>query len=119
MEYCSTVFHTMITAADSNELERIQMQALKGIYGWRYSYRELLERSGVSRLDVRRDEKFMSMTDKMINNVRFACWFPLRLYRGNIRPRGSEKYKIYHSHTERYLNSPLNVMRRKLNKMYV
>ena len=32
-EYCSAVFHTMITAADSNELDRIQMQALKSIYG--------------------------------------------------------------------------------------
>ena len=38
VEYCSSVFHTLITEADSHELERIQMQALKSIYSWKLSY---------------------------------------------------------------------------------
>ena len=32
-EYCSSVYNSLITQSDSNELEKIQMQALKGIYG--------------------------------------------------------------------------------------
>ena len=55
-EYCSTVYHSMIMKYDSDELEQIQMQALKCIYGWKLSYRELLEKSEISSLEDRRSE---------------------------------------------------------------
>ena len=116
-EYCSSVFHSMITESDSNELERIQMQALKGIFGWQISYRKLLELSGLERLDTRRKENFVKLAEKMSHNLRFADLFPLRLYQGNVQPRHSEKYKIYPANTERYLKSPLNTMRRVLNDL--
>ena len=64
-EYCSSVFHSMITQSDSLELERIQMQALKRIYGWRLSYSTLLEKSGVERLDERRKNRFLELAKKM------------------------------------------------------
>ena len=117
-EYCAPVFHTLITAADSNELERIQMQALKGIFSWRTSYKKLLEKSNLERLDVRRETRFVELAKKMSDNARYATWFPLRLNRGNFRPRISERYKVYPSNTERYLKSPLNIMRQKLNDLY-
>ena len=60
-EYCSSVFFSMLTASDSLELERVQMQALKGIYGWRKSYRELLALSDVGRLDDRRETAFIEL----------------------------------------------------------
>ena len=78
-EYCSAVFHPLITKSDSNELERIQMQALKGIFGWNFSYSDLLLRSGLDRLDVRRERRFISLAEKMVENPRFAEWFPKRL----------------------------------------
>ena len=53
-EYCSVVFHALITLKDSLELERIQAQALKIIYNLKISYSDLLERSGLERLDTRR-----------------------------------------------------------------
>ena len=101
-EYCSPVFHTMITASDSHELERIQMQALKGIFGWQISYSKLLEMSGLDRLDVRRESRFIKLATKMADSNRFSAWFPLRLYRGNVLPRKLEKYKVYRSTCERY-----------------
>ena len=117
-EYCSPVFHTMISQSDSLELERIQMQALKGIYGWRLSYNALLEKSGIERLEPRRENRFLELAKKMHQSKRFAHWFPLRLNRRpEIRPTG-EKFKIYHAASERYARSPLNVMRRKLNEFY-
>ena len=115
-EYCSSVFHTLITASDSHEFERIQMQALKSIFGWRLSYRALLERSGLERLDERRKARFLCLADKMSKSSRYASWFPLRLYRNNVGIRHEERYKIYWSSSERYLDSPLNAMRRELNK---
>ena len=52
VEHCSSVYHALITEADSHELERIQMQALKIIFGWRLSYSKLLEKSGIEGLSV-------------------------------------------------------------------
>ena len=55
-EYCSSVYHALITGVDTLEMERIQMQALKAIFGWWNSYSKLLELSGVDRLQDRREE---------------------------------------------------------------
>ena len=114
-EYCSPVYHPLITQKDSHELERIQMQALKTIFGWRLSYRNLLEKSELERLDTRREARFQKLAVKMSESNRFAAWFPLNLYRGEMKLRRLEKYKVYYSSTERYLKSPLNMMRRYLN----
>ena len=54
----------MVTQADSLELERIQMQALKGIYGWHLSYSSLLLKSGLERLDTRRERRFIELAKK-------------------------------------------------------
>ena len=116
-EYCSVVFHPLITASDSHELERIQIQALKGIFGFQISYANLLIKSGLDRLDHRREARFVKFAEKASEDKRFASWFPLRLYRGSMATRKNEKYKVYKSTTERYLNSPLNAMRKKLNEL--
>ena len=116
-EYCSSVYHALITEADSHELERIQMQALKVIFGWDLSYAKLLERSGVERLADRRETSFLKLAKKMSENRRFSSWFPLRLYRAGVDVRRKEKFKIYRASTGRCLNSPLNLMRRRLNEM--
>ena len=114
-EYCSVVFHTLITTADSLELERVQAQALKTIYNWKLSYRALLEKAQLERLDVRRERAFLKLATKLSQDNRFASWFPLRAHRHNQPRPGSEKYKIFHSSTARYFRSPLNMMRRCLN----
>ena len=49
-EFCSLVFHSMLTEAHSLELDRLQMQALKVIFDWKNSYGRLLELSGLERL---------------------------------------------------------------------
>ena len=42
-DYCSSVFHPLITKNDSDELQRILAQALNGIFGSRLSYATLLD----------------------------------------------------------------------------
>ena len=117
-EYCSSVYHTLTSKADSLELDRIQMQALKSIYGWQYSYNELLEKSSLDRLDLRRENRFVELAKKIHQDYRYKTWFPLKLARrADLRDTG-EKFKIYHSASERYSNSPLNQMRRRLNAFY-
>ena len=86
------------------------------IFGWHHSYSRLLEISAVERLDVRRGARFVSLAEKMSREPRFASWFPLKPIRRN-QPRAGYKelYKLHSASTGRYLNSPLNLMRRKLN----
>ena len=111
-EYCSAIFHALITDADSWELERIQTQVLKRIFGWKLSYSCLLESSGLERLDVRKEECFVKLGKKMSESGRHAHCFPLRVdRRTGLRP-SAEKFKIYPARTERYLRAPLNQMRR-------
>ena len=106
----------MITTSDSLELERVQMQALKSIYGWKFSYRELLKMSGIERLDERRENAFIELAKTLSENPRFAAWFPRSLARRHGL-RGQNPYKSFPANTERYLKSPLNRMRRKLNEI--
>ena len=104
----------MITQADSIEMERIQMQALKSIFGWRDSYAKLLEKSGLQRLDTRREEAFMKLASKMSESARYSAWFPKRVSGHSATLRHHEKFSLHSATTERYLNSPINIMRRKL-----
>ena len=116
-EYCSTVYHSLITSSDNLELERLQMQALKTIFGWRLSYKTLLEKSGLERLSVRRESAFNLLAKQMSESVKYADLFPLNPERRRgLRTR--EKYKIYPATTNRYLNSPLNSMRCFLNDLH-
>ena len=57
-EYCSVAFDSFITQADSDELERVQSQALKIIFGFSHSYRSLLDMSGLIKLYERRSNAF-------------------------------------------------------------
>ena len=116
-EYCSSVFFSMITASDSLELERLQMQALKGIFGWRFSSRELLQKSGLDRLDCRRENAFLELAKKLSESPVFSRWFPRRTERRQGL-RHLDIYKTYPATTERYMKSPLNRMRRKLNELF-
>ena len=116
-EYCSAVFHSLITSSDSTEIERLQMQALKTIFGWRLSYRVLLEKSGLERLSIRREAAFNLLAKQMSESARYADLFPLNPdRRGGLRNR--EKFKIYPATTNRFQNSPLNSMRRYLNSLH-
>ena len=116
-EYCSSVFYSMMTAADSLEIERIQMQALKSIFGWKLSYRDLLVQSGVDRLDARRETAFLELAKKLSESPRYSHWFPRRPVR-RMGLRKNPVFRLYPATTERYMKSPLNRMRRMLNELF-
>ena len=51
--YCSTVFHCSLTLSQSIVLKRLQAKALKAIYVFEPSYRELIEKANLTTLRVR------------------------------------------------------------------
>ena len=114
IEYASVVYHTMLTTSQSEEIERMQRRCLKIIYGFRVSYREALERSGIQSMKERRVQAFKKFTDKTAESGRFDHWFPVQ-EKTKYNLRRPQKYMEFHASTERLYRSPIFSMRRLLN----
>ena len=115
-DYCSVVYHSSLTATQTNTLERHQAQALKCIYGYEYSYRALLEMSGLPTLQTRRENRCLKFAEKCLTNECLKRWFPLQ---ENVRAvRDRNKFKQFPAKTSRLMNSPVFHMRQKLNAVY-
>jgi hypothetical protein len=114
IEYCSNVYHSMLTLDQSKALERLQFQALKCIFGYAdNSYRSLLEKSGLQTLEERREAAVDKFTEKCLKG-RFAGWFPLNQVEKVTRV--TKKYQEKYARCDRLKNSPLYYMRRRLNE---
>ena len=113
-DYCSCVFNSTLTLTQSNALERLQAQALKAIYGYEYSYRSLLETTGLETLKARRDRRCEKFASKCLANPRYRDWFPLS--QEPLRAtRHRKQYQEHFARTKRLYNSPIYDMRRRLN----
>ena len=116
-DYCSVVFHSSLTKTQSDSLERLQAQALKCIYGYQYSYRALLEISGLKTLYDRREDRCNKFALKCLSNERMSHFFPSN---PNVRPlRHVRPYLEFPAKTSRLMNSLIFDLRRRLNAMSV
>ena len=114
-DYCSVVYHSSLTNFQSEKLERLQAQALKCIYGYQYSYRELLELTGLQTLRERREARCLKFALKSVANPNLAGWFPLN---NNPRQlRHVNRYQEFGAKTTRLQRSPLYDLRRRLNRL--
>ena len=52
LEFCSVVYHSMVSKEQSKALERLQRQVLRVIYGFEVSMEECFEKSGLETLEV-------------------------------------------------------------------
>ena len=113
-DYCSCVFHSSLTQTQTQALERLQAQALKAIYGYEFSYRALLEITGLETLQARRERRSDKFAEKCLANPRYRGWFPINQVPTRAT-RHRKKYEEHFARTKRLYNSPLYAMRRKLN----
>ena len=113
-EYAVPSFHSMMTKTQKTSLERQQYNALKIIYGFTYSYTELLSKSGLDTLEERRKNLTDKFALKMKNNPKYSHYFPER-GEDRRRARNGNKYVEHEAGTARLYNSPLFYMRRRLN----
>ena len=115
-EYACVVFHSGLTDAQDEQIERLQNQALKCIYGPFILARKMRDRAGITTLRARRillAEKFAA---KCVTNPRFMHWFPLKSTRTSTRTKKeTEIYKEEKARCDRLFYSPLFYMRRRLN----
>jgi len=114
IEFTSVVYHSMLTGEQSSEIERLQQQALKCIFGIQFSYRALLEKTGLETLECRRVMAVDAFAKKSLEG-RFAHWFPLRESGRSLRK--GNKYVEEYARTDRLKNTPVYYMRRRLNEL--
>lgn len=111
-DYCSSIYNSCLTQQQVNELERLQAQALKSIYGYEHLYRELLAKTRLDTLKARRDKKSDRFAAKAATG-HFRHWFPLQ--QASRGTRSTDKYEEFFARTKRPKKSPLYFMRRRLN----
>ena len=120
VEYCSTVYHSMIPASLSDKLERIQRQALRIIYGWDVDVGVLMEVKGIETLEERRERAVLSFALKNEDKERYGRrWFRRTEENGHdLRETTRKKYKMPVCRTSRMRNNPVTYMTERLNEHY-
>ena len=77
-KYCSTIFHSRLTDADSDKLERIQKTCLKVILGDMYiDYSSSLEMTGLDTLQNRRLKRCLNFSLKSVKHPRNSRHQPI------------------------------------------
>ena len=96
VEYCATVYHSMIPDVLSNKLEKIQKQALSIIYGWNTDIETLMEGKGIETLWERREKAVLSFALKNEERGRYGKrWFNLNEETDrSVRSTTRRKYKM-------------------------
>ena len=117
IEYCCVVYHPLLTVCQSNELERMQKQAVKLAFGWEKDYKTICAEKGIQTMKARREAYIDKFVQKTVNSPRFGEeWYPLRDPTGyNIRDR--RPFRETNARTQRYYNSPLSFLRRRANDL--
>ena len=112
-DYCDIVYHPMLTDEQDQELERLQVTALRSIFDPKLSGRKLRELAGLETLRERRIKHSDKFAAKCLASERFGKFFPLRA--GRQSARTGEKFAEQYARCDRLKNSPLFFMRRRLN----
>jgi hypothetical protein len=114
IEYCAVVYNSMLSKENEEELERLQKQSLKCVYGFEHSYRHLLEITGLETLKTRRENACLKFARKCLASDRFAGWFPRRANERCLR--NQNVFKEERARCDRLRNTPVFYMRRLLNE---
>ena len=116
-EYCSVVFHSSLTAEQSNLIERIQKTCLKVILGDMFiDYESALEMCGLDTLFTRRAARCLDFALKCISHKKNRRFFPLKENNPTCKVREPEKFEVNFARTTSYLKSTIPYCQRLLNK---
>ena len=78
LEYCSTVWHSSLTKADSDDIERVQKAAVRLILGEKYQgYKDALQKMNLESLRERRVKMALNFAKKSLKLENFSKLFPL------------------------------------------
>ncbi len=116
LEYASALWHSSLTVSNRNDLERIQKSAMKVIFKNDYlGYEKSLKSLKMEKLHDRRERLSLNFSKKCLKHEKFSDLF-LRNLNNSTKIRNREEYYVNHSKTERFKNSSIPFLQRKLNE---
>lgn len=116
LEQSCTIWHSSLTQEDSIALERVQKNAFRNILQERYiSYENALNLLSMETLHQRREKLSLKFALKCTQLKETKELFPLNLTQNSMKTRHTEKYVVYHAHTERLKNSTVPYLQKILN----
>ena len=117
-EYSNIIYHSLIPDYVSDQLESVQKQAIKIIFGHDAKYDEMVENGIIETLKSRRADAVLKFALKASTSERFgSCWFrEAAINDREVRPSTRRPYIEKFCRTERSRNNPLAFMTRVLNE---
>ena len=117
LEYASTVWHSSLTVSNRDDIERIQKSALKVIFKDEYQgYEKSLKILKMESLYARRERLSLKFAKKCLNQEKISNLFPKNMSQTAKNLRNKEVYHVNRACTERYRNSAIPFLQRKLNE---
>ena len=111
------MWHSSLTLADRQDLERVQKAALKVILRGEYEdYEQALGVLNLESLNQRRESMALKFVKNGLKDPQFSKLFPLRESKHGMIARNSEKYFVNKSNTLRHKESSVPFLQRLLNK---
>ena len=127
-EYCSVVWHSNLTQAQSKAIERLQICGLKIILGkdcprkedGHMDYAAALNLCQLDSLFLRRNNRMISFGKKCIKHPSLNRLFPINptIHEDPHQVRDREVFQVNHARTVSYQNSAIPVIQRRLNQLY-
>ena len=116
LDYGVPTYHPQLTATLAAKIESLQAAAMRAIYGPLVSYDTVLTHEKIEPHHIRRAKLVEKFTLKASKNINFRRkWFPPNdLVEYGLRTR--KTYKEEQSRTQRHYKSPIQHMRRLLNR---
>ena len=117
VEYCSVVYHSLLTMGQCEDLERTHRQAIRICYCAEDHIHDIMDTEGIETLEARRARRCDSFIRKVSLNPHFAGrWFRGRPDSGHNLRRRREIFEP-RAGTARWFNSPLSFLRRRANQL--
>ena len=117
IEYCSPVYHSLLTQGQELYLERLQRHALRVCFGYHRPVEEWMQHHNIATLKDRRIRRCDKFIRKASTNPRFGpAWLPPRVStQHDLRMRC--KVQETQARSLRRFNSPLSFLRRRANQI--
>ena len=117
LEYCSPVFHSMLTKGQGETLERMHRLAIRVCYGFGEPVREVMAARCIETLEARRIRRCDKFICKAASSPVFGPrWFPRRAPdQYNLRRR--REIVEERATSQRRFNSPIQFFRRRANEL--
>ena len=118
LEQSCVVWHSSLTEEDSDNLERVQKNALRVILDYKYvNYESALQILKIKTLKERREQLCGKFAKKCTISNKFKDLFTENVKEHEMKTRKKEKYSVSMANTERYKKSAIPFMQRLLNKI--